>query len=98
MKEVTAREWTGVTGGHAAGQKALKIFFALVDVRVGYVILAFIIPFYMLFARRGYKAIYRYFRQRHGYTPAKAFRKTYRNHFLFGQMILDRFAVYAGQR
>ena len=98
MKEAATREWTGVTGGHVVGQKALKILFALVAVRVGYAIVAFIVPFYMLFARRGYKAIYRYFRQRHGYTPAKAFRKTYRNHFLFGQMMLDRFAVYAGQR
>ncbi|MDR1103556.1 MAG: lipid A biosynthesis (KDO)2-(lauroyl)-lipid IVA acyltransferase [Tannerella sp.] len=92
------KEWKGVTGGHALGQKALKIMFSLVDVRVGYVLLAFVIPFYMLFARKGYRAIYRYFRERHGYPPLKSFRKTYRNHYLFGQMLLDRFAVYAGRR
>ncbi|MDR1336407.1 MAG: lipid A biosynthesis (KDO)2-(lauroyl)-lipid IVA acyltransferase [Tannerella sp.] len=92
------REWDGVTGGHALGQKALKITFSLVDVRAGYVLLALVIPFYMLFARKGYRAIYRYFRERHGYSPLKSFRKTYRNHYLFGQMLLDRFAVYAGRR
>ncbi|MDR3251466.1 MAG: lipid A biosynthesis (KDO)2-(lauroyl)-lipid IVA acyltransferase [Tannerella sp.] len=91
------REWKGVTGGSAFGQKAMKIMFSVVNVRVGYAILVFIIPFYMLFARKGYLSIYRYFRVHHGYSPAKSFVKTYRNHFLFGQAILDRFAIYAGQ-
>ncbi|MDR1098279.1 MAG: lipid A biosynthesis (KDO)2-(lauroyl)-lipid IVA acyltransferase [Tannerella sp.] len=92
------REWKGVTGGSAFGQKAMKIIFSVVNVRAGYFILLFVIPFYMLFARRGYLAIYRYFRKRHGYSVMKSFRKTYRNHYLFGQMLLDRFAVYAGQK
>jgi predicted LPLAT superfamily acyltransferase len=92
------KEWEGVTGGHTLGQKALKITFSLVDVRVGYALLACVVPFYMLFSRKGYQAIYRYFRERHGYSPLKSFLKTYRNHYLFGQMLLDRFAVYAGQR
>lgn len=92
------KDWEGVTGGSTFGQKALKILFSIVSVRVGYAILVFVIPFYMLFARRGYLAIYRYFRRQHGYSAMKSFWKTYRNHYLFGQMMLDRFAVYAGQR
>jgi predicted LPLAT superfamily acyltransferase len=95
--EKKEKEWEGVTGGHTLGQKALKMTLSLLDVRVGYVLLAFVIPFYMLFARKGYLAIYRYFRDRHGCSPLKSFLKTYRNHYLFGQMLLDRFAVYAGQ-
>ncbi|MDR3262066.1 MAG: lipid A biosynthesis (KDO)2-(lauroyl)-lipid IVA acyltransferase [Tannerella sp.] len=91
------KDWKGVTGGHTLGQKALKITFSIVNVRVGYVIMALTIPFYMLFRRKGYLSIYRYFRHQHGYSPLKAFGKTYRNHYLFGQMLLDRFAVYAGQ-
>jgi predicted LPLAT superfamily acyltransferase len=92
------REWKGVTGGCTFGQKAMKILFSIVNVRVGYFILVFVIPFYMLFARKGYLAIYRYFRRQHGYPAMKSFFMTYRNHFVFGQTILDRFAVYAGQR
>jgi predicted LPLAT superfamily acyltransferase len=91
------REWKGVTGGSTFGQKAMKVLFSIVNVRVGYFILIFVIPFYMLFARKGYLVIYRYFRKQHGYSVIKSFRKTYRNHYLFGQMMLDRFAVYAGQ-
>ena len=52
----------------------------------------------MLFAHKGYIAIYRYFRLQHGYSVIKSFFKTYQNHFMFGQMMLDRFAVYAGQK
>ena len=92
------REWAGVTGGSAFGQKAIKILFSIVHVRVGYAILVFVIPFYMLFSRKGYLTIYRYFRNQHGYPVMKSFFKTYRNHYLFGQMMLDRFAVYAGQK
>ena len=92
------KEWKGVTGGSVVGQKAMKILFSVVHVRIGYAILALVIPFYMLFARKGYLAIYRYFRIRHGYPVMKSFVKTYRNHYLFGQMMLDRFSVYAGQK
>jgi predicted LPLAT superfamily acyltransferase len=92
------QDWEGVTGGHTFGQKALKILFSAVNVRVGYFFLIFIIPFYMLFRRKGYMAIYRYFREQHGYTPLKSFWKTYQNHFIFGQTLLDRFAVYANQK
>ena len=91
------RAWEGVTGGSTFGQKAMKILFSVVSVRIGYAILVFVVPFYMLFARTRYMAIYSYFRKRHGYPPVKSFFKSYRNHFLFGQMMFDRFAVYAGQ-
>jgi len=92
------RAWSGVTGGSVVGQKAMKIFFSIGSVRIGYAILLFVVPFYMLFARKRYLAIYRYFRNRHYYPVMKSFCKTFRNHYLFGQMLLDRFAVYAGQK
>jgi len=92
------RAWKGVTGGSTFGQKAMRLIFSVVHVRIGYVILLFVVPFYMVFARARYLAIYRYFRKRHGYPPVKSFWMSYRNHYLFGQMMLDRFAVYAGQK
>ncbi len=92
------KDWTGVTGGSTFGQKALLFLFHFHNVTIGYVILALVVPFYMLFGRKGYLAIYRYFRQNHHYSSFKAFCKTYQNHFVFGQCMLDRFAVYAGRR
>jgi len=97
MKQ-TKREWTGVTGGNTLGQKSLLLFFHFVNVTVGYVFLALTVPFYMLFRRKGYLSIYRYFRKHFSCSPLKAFLKTYLNHFIFGQCMLDRFAVYAGRK
>ncbi len=92
-----SEEWDGVTGGTTLGQKAMKVVLSIFDVRIGYAIMGLVVPFYMLFHHKGYVAIYRYFRRRHGYSPTKSFLKTYRNHFLFGQAMIDRFAVYAGR-
>jgi len=90
------RAWKGVTGGSTFGQKAMKTLFSIVHVRIGYAILIFVVPFYMLFAHTRYRAIYRYFRKNHGYPRVKSFFKSYLNHYLFGQMMFDRFAIYAG--
>jgi len=92
------KDWEGVTGGNTLGQKALLVLFHSVNVTVGYVFLAFVVPFYMLFGRKGYQSIYKYFRTHFSYSPLRAFFKTYQNHFIFGQCMLDRFAVYAGRK
>jgi len=91
------QQWTGVTGGGTLGQKLLIILFKYVNVKAVYWVLWLVTPFYMLFSRKSYKAIYHYFRQQWGYSPLKAFYKTYRNHIVFGQCMFDRLAVYAGK-
>ena len=57
-----------------------------------------VIPFYMLFAHKGYISMYHFFRQRFGYGPMKSFVHVYLNHYAFGKVILDRFAVYSGRK
>jgi predicted LPLAT superfamily acyltransferase len=92
------RKWKGDTGGGTLGQRLLIFFFRWWNLRLGYAIMAVVVPFYMLFARKGYLAIYHYFRQQFDCSAWKSFWKTYRNHFLFGQVILDRFAVFSDRR
>lgn len=91
------RKWKGTTGGGRFGQRSLIFFFRYCDVRVGYFILAFVIPFYMLFARKGYRAASDYFRERHGLRGWRNLKAVYRNHYRFGQTILDRFSVFSGR-
>ncbi len=67
------------------------------DIRVSYFMMGWVVPFYMLFQRKEYLSMYRFFRRRLGFAPLKAFGYTYLNHFSFGQIILDRFAMYAGK-
>ncbi len=92
-------EWKGNTGGMAWMHRVLIWIFRYVDLRIVYVGMGiFVIPFYMLFAHKGYLSQYHYFRQRHGFGAWKSFRYVYLNHYRFGQIILDRFANYAGRR
>lgn len=58
----------------------------------------FVIPFYMLFAHKGYISMYHFYRNRFGFSPIRSFYYVYKNHFRFGQVVLDRFAFYAGKK
>lgn len=79
-------------------QRSLVAWFRHSPLAVPYFCMAWIVPFYMVFNHKGYISIYRYFRLRHGYGRLKAFLYVYANHFRFGQIIIDRFAMYAGKR
>lgn len=91
-------EWKGATGGLPWMQRSLVKILAFVDLRVIYAVVALVVPFYMLFSHRGYLAQYHYFRFRFREPWFKAFVHVYVNHFRFGQIIVDRFAVYGGYR
>ncbi|MCC8176661.1 MAG: lysophospholipid acyltransferase family protein [Bacteroidales bacterium] len=66
-----------------------RVFYAVTN--------ALIIPPCLLFSpSRG--IAYRYFRERHHLSRRKAAWATYRNHCLFGQVVIDRFAMYAGRK
>ena len=78
--------------------RSLVVVMKVVDRRAIYFLMAFVVPFYMLFNRKGRKVTYRFFRERFGYGPIKSFFKVYSNHFRFGQVIIDRYAAYAGKK
>lgn len=90
--------WSGKTDGLPWMQRALIHMFHWLDIRILYVIMSGVVPFYMLFNHQGYASIYSFFRNRLGYSPLKSFFYVYLNHFVFGQIILDRFAAYAGRK
>ena len=68
------------------------------DVRMLYVFAALFIVPVSLMLNESRTIIYRYLRQRQGYGPWKAAWKTYTNHCLFSQVVIDKFAMYAGKR
>ncbi len=67
-----------------------------IDVRLIYIFTyVFVIPPCLF--RPGFKPIYHYFREHWGLGRLKAFVKTYQNHCQFGEVVIDRFAMYAGK-
>ncbi len=98
-EELQHNEWSGKTDGQPWMQRSLIGMFRVLPIWVMYGFMAvFIVPFYMIFSRKGYKATYSFFRKRFQYGRLKSFCKVYANHFRFGQVILDRFGVYAGKK
>ena len=91
-------EWSGKTGGLPWMQRSLIAMFRVLPLWLLYGVMALVVPFYMLFNRNGYQSMYRFFRERMGYGRCKSFCSVYANHFRFGQIILDRFGVYAGKK
>lgn len=89
------KAWNGTTFGNGLMHKWLVGLLRWVDVRVIYAITAIlIIPFCLVFNG---KLIYHYFRQCHHYGIMRAMWATYINHCLFSQVVIDRFAMFAGK-
>lgn len=89
--------WTGTTYGNGWMHHWLIKGLRYMDVRLLYAFAAiFVVPVCLILnPSRG--IIYRYFRHRIGYGMLKSCWKTYINHCMFSQVVIDRFASYAGK-
>ena len=98
VNELQHNEWSGKTDGLPWMQRSLIVMFRIMPLWILYSVMSIVVPFYMIFNRKGYKSMYQFFRKRFNYGVLKAFGNVYMNHFRFGQIILDRFGVYAGKK
>lgn len=78
-------------------QRMLIALYRLVPLWGLYGVMAVVVVFYMLLSRRSYRAVHAYYRQIWGYGRRATLWRVYVSHFRFGQVVLDRFAVYAGK-
>lgn len=97
-KHIGHEQWSGRTDGQPWMQRTLIKIFKVTDIRIMYFMMGWVVLFYMLRNHKEYLAMYRFFRKRFGYGRVKSFWNVFKNHLKFGQVILDRFAVYAGKR
>lgn len=89
-------EWQGRTDGNRWMQQQLINCFRFLSLHIYYMGVAVVVPFYMLFGK-GFKASYGFYRQHMGWGTCKSFWWCYKNHYRFGQVMIDRFARYAGK-
>lgn len=91
-------EWAGTTYGNGLMHRWLIAILRNVDIRIVYVFTAiFVIPPCLVF-RKGARYIWHYFRRQWHYGFWKSIWKTYLNHYLFGEAVIDKFAMYAGKK
>ena len=89
-------EWQGRTDGNRWMQQQLINCFRFLSLHIYYMGEAVVVPFYMLFGK-GFKPSYGFYRKRLGWNVLKSFWWSYKNHLRFGQVMIDRFARYAGK-
>ena len=89
-------EWSGKTKGRNFGQKFLFRVLAKHKSRRLYPVVHIALPFYMIFNPKAVKGSYRFYRNLLEYSRIKSLRCMRRNFITFGKVILDKFAVWAG--
>ncbi len=78
--------------------RALIGLFRWVPLPVMYGLMGSAIPVYVATDGKGRKASYRFFRHRMGYSPIKSFLHVFKNMYKMGEVVMDRFAAYAGRK
>lgn len=91
-------QWQGTTYGNGWMHKWLIRLLRHTDTRVLYAFAAvFIVPV-CLIVNPAQRITYRYFRERWGMSWLRAIIKTYVNFYMFAQVVIDKFAMYAGRK
>lgn len=99
MGELKHDEWVGTTYGNEWMHKWLIRFLRVANVRLLYLFaFVFIVPPTLAINIKARKAIYRFYRQGFGYGRLKSCWMTYKNHCSFSQVVIDKFAMYAGKK
>ncbi len=99
MSELRHDKWIGTTYGNAWMHKWLIRFLKVIDVRLLYAFaFVFVVPPTMLVNWKARNVIYNFYRKRFGFGRIKACRMTYMNHCAFAQVVIDKFAMYAGKK
>ena len=91
------KQWAGTTYGSGRLHNWLIRLLKCVDVRVAYAISSLMVVPVCLVLNPSRRTTYHFMRRRMGYGRLRSAWLTYINHCLFGQVVIDRFAMYAGK-
>jgi predicted LPLAT superfamily acyltransferase len=95
---MSEKNWSGKTQGGNFGQKSIYYYFRYGSLRAIYGLLFFIIPFYMIFSRKGYRVSAWYAQNCFQYKSWKIPFFVFRNFYAFGTVFLDRFALFGNPK
>lgn len=92
------RNWSGKTQGGTFGQKFVLFYFKYGSLRFMYLILYLVIPFYILFDKKGVNAIKWYALNGLKMNPKQKWNFIFKVYHNFGQVFLDRFAIFGNPK
>ena len=91
-------QWAGTTYGNGWMHKCLIKTLRILDVRLLYLFASIFVVPVCLILNPSRKTAYTYFREIHKYGRLKSAWATYINHCKFAQVVIDKFAMYAGKK
>lgn len=89
-------EWEGKSRGGVIGYKIFIFILRQFGLGAAYFVLAFVALYFIPFAPKASRYSYLYFRKIHHYSIPKALVSVYLNYYVFGQTLIDKFALLAG--
>jgi len=89
-------QWQGKTKGSKLGYKIFVFICRKIGIFPAYFVLYFVALYYFLFSWDSSRHIYFHFRKRCNYSKIKSFFSIYKNYYIFGQTLLDKFIVMGG--
>jgi len=89
------QKWEGKSKGPVLGYKIFLFIISVTHIRIAYFVLYFVAFFYYAFAASR-QHVYFYFKNILGYKGLKLHISAYRNYYIFGQTLMDKFAVLSG--
>lgn len=99
MSELKHDKWVGTTYGNNWMHRWLIKMLRVIDVRLIYAFAyVFVVPPTMIVNSLARNTMYKFYRKAFSYGRMKSMWMTYRNHCEFSQVVIDRFAMYAGKK
>ncbi len=96
MAESARKQWEGKSRGGRLGYQFFVYTIRLIGVRCAYCFLAFIVPYFILFAPRATRAVWHYNRRIRGLGVLASLRELYVHYYVFGQTLIDKIAINGG--
>lgn len=93
-----SKAWSGKSRGGSFGYRFFVMLIHRVGIRASYLFLSLIVVYFIPFAPKATRAIWRYNRRIQRYGVVKSVLKLYIHYYVFGQTIIDKIAINSGLR
>lgn len=92
----TEKQWNGKSRGGRFGYQFFVYTIRLLGLRCAYIFLAFIVIYFIPFAPKATRAIWRYNRQKRKLGVLASVKELYCHYYVFGQTLIDKMAMRGG--
>lgn len=91
-------KWSGKSKGSVLGYKIFIFLIQKFPLQIAYTLLYFVALYYFLFSWKSSKYSFQYLRKQHNKSLLSSLFGVYKHYYVFGQTLIDRFAISTGSR